>query len=64
MDAETKWENKELERLSGQIEGCAKAINKIHVEIAVLKVKSGIWGAMGGAIPIAIYFFLEAAKST
>lgn len=38
-------------------------ITKILVEIAVLKVKSGIWGAVGGSIPvvilIAIYFIVR-----
>lgn len=28
----------------------AKAINDILVEIAVLKVKAGVWGVLGGAI--------------
>lgn len=31
-----------------------EAINKARQEIAVLKVKSGIWGAIGAAIPITI----------
>ena len=29
-------------------------IDEIRVDIATLKVKSGIWGAIGGLIPVAI----------
>jgi len=41
---ELKEQNKELDR----------NVNKIHTEIAVLKVKSGIWGLLGGLIPVTI----------
>lgn len=29
-------------------------INQLHTEVAMLKVKSGIWGLLAGAIPVAI----------
>lgn len=29
-------------------------IRKIYIELAALKVKSGIWGLIGGMIPVAI----------
>jgi len=32
---------------------------KILVEIAKLKVKSGIWGIIGGAIPIIVYLLIK-----
>ena len=41
---ELKEQNKELDR----------NVNKIHTEIAVLKVRSGIWGLLGGLIPVTI----------
>ncbi len=36
-----------------------EALIQVRVEIAMLKVKSGVWGAMAGAVPsaIAIIFF-------
>ena len=39
-------------------------ITLVRIEIAKLKVKSGIWGVIGGTIPvvifIAIYFLMRA----
>ena len=29
-------------------------VNKIHVEIGKLQVKAGVWGLLGGAIPVVI----------
>ncbi len=29
-------------------------INKIKIDIATLKVKAGIWGLMGGVIPVVL----------
>jgi hypothetical protein len=53
----------ELERLNGCYDKMNTQLGKIHVEIAMLKVKSGIWGAIGGAIPvivlIALYFVFK-----
>ncbi len=37
-------------------------INKIHVEIAYLKIKSGIWGLIGGAIPVAVALLFQLIK--
>lgn len=38
-------------------------ITKVRIDIAGLKVKSGIWGLIGGAIPIlitiSIYFLIK-----
>jgi hypothetical protein len=44
----------ELERLNDCYNGVNGQLQKIHVEIAMLKVKSGIWGAIGGCIPLLI----------
>jgi len=46
----------ELERLNGCYEDINKTVNKIHIEIAMLKVKSGMWGAIGGCIPLVVAF--------
>jgi len=44
----------ELERLNGCYDKIDGQLRKIHVEIAMLKVKSGMWGAIGGFIPVLI----------
>ncbi|MBW1812509.1 MAG: hypothetical protein JRJ39_02205 [Deltaproteobacteria bacterium] len=31
-----------------------ESITKLRVEVGQLKVKSGIWGLIGGAVPVAI----------
>ena len=31
-------------------------VPSLRVEIAMLKIKSGIWGAIAGIIPVGIYF--------
>jgi hypothetical protein len=36
---------------------------KVQVEIATLKVKSGVWGAAGAAIPVIIGLGIWALKS-
>ncbi len=43
-----------LERLEDTDKSQASAINLINTNIAVLKVKVGLWGAMGGAIGSAV----------
>jgi len=45
-----KFVLKELERLNGCYESVDGRLNKIVAEIAKLKVKSGVWGLVGGAI--------------
>ncbi len=34
-------------------------LRKIQVDIAMLQVKSGVWGLVGGLIPILIYVAME-----
>lgn len=36
-----------------------KALMELHVKLAKLEVKSGVWGAIGAAIPILLYLILE-----
>ena len=45
---------KEREWLECHFNKVNDKITKILVEIAVLKVKSGIWGVIGGTIPVVI----------
>ena len=62
----TEWSKfvlKELERLNDCYESLNKNLNKMNVEIAKLKVKSGVWGLVGGAIPVAIGLAIWLLKS-
>lgn len=67
----------ELQRLHGTIENLEDKIEvlkddftknfneelrKVQVDIAMLQVKSGVWGLVGGLIPVLIYVVLEVLK--
>jgi hypothetical protein len=55
-----------LKGLSGIREDFQASIRKMEVELAMLKVKSGVWGLIGGAIPVAVallvYFLTSGIK--
>lgn len=56
-DGWDKWGHfvvKELERLNEKAQRLDDKVSKVMIEIAMLKVKSGIWGLVGGAIPVAV----------
>ena len=52
---------RELKRLNNNIEKMETKLDCISKDTAVLKVKAGLWGLIGGAIPVvvglALYFF-------
>ena len=50
------------ERLEEMEDARRKELGRVHVEIAMLKVKAGIWGLMGAAIPICVAILLEWLK--
>ncbi len=53
----SKWQEyilQELKRLGEVIDKFDGKLDKINVAIAVLRVKSGIWGAIAGLIPASI----------
>lgn len=61
-DGWTEWSRyvlKELERLSKAYEGIRADVMLIRTELATLKVRAGIWGAIGAAIPIAIVLLIQ-----
>lgn len=72
--AELKRLNETIGVLNGKIsnikDGMDDKIDKIkddyiqplHVEIAMLKVKSGMWGLVGGSIPIILIVLIEMLK--
>ena len=41
---------KELERLNENIEELHKEVTKIRIDLGMLQVKAGAWGALGGLI--------------
>jgi len=49
----------ELERHNNLIEHIRKDVGFIYSEIAGLKVKSGLWGMVGAAIPIGLAVALK-----
>ena len=68
MDFNNDWSKvgyfytKELRRIDIKTHDLDLELDKMQIEVAKLKVKSGIWGLVGGVIPIAIYFFVEIMK--
>ena len=63
----SKYVLKTLEDMDIRLKEIDNKMNDIHIDIAKLKVKSGIWGAIGGIIPILIsiliYFIFVAIKT-
>ncbi len=60
------WEwfvSKEIERLNENETRLTKILNDIIYEIMVLKIKSGIWGFVGAAIPIVILLAINFLKN-
>lgn len=44
----------ELTRLNTCYEGLRKDVDSISRELAALRVKSGLWGMLGAAIPVSL----------
>ncbi len=53
----------ELKRLSEGQEKHSKLLGDVRTEIATLKVRSGVWGMIGGAIPVAVGLAIWILKS-
>lgn len=49
----------ELERGSTEREELKKMIAELKQDVTMLKVKSGLWGALGGMIPILVLIGLK-----
>ena len=50
---------KELERLNIHYEALREEFSKVHAEIATLKAKAGMWGAIGAAIPVLLMLAIQ-----
>lgn len=44
----------ELKAHTDSLSEFSKELNTVKVELGMLKVKSGLWGLMGGFVPVAI----------
>ena len=55
----SKYVLKELERLNELMEGTRHDVAALRTEVAMLKVKSGLWGAVGAAVPIGIMLAVQ-----
>lgn len=61
----TKYQLLVLHKLnehSDEIKEVRADISKLTIDVATLKVKAGIWGLMGGLIPVAIALLIEHLK--
>jgi len=61
----TQWSKyvlKELERNNSDHESISDKLDKIAVEIATLKVKSGLWGTIGGLVSVAVFLLINHLK--
>lgn len=45
---------KQLEDLTDAVKETQEEVSSMRSEISMLKVKSGVWGALGAAVPILI----------
>lgn len=55
----SKYVLKELERMHDWLNEIEKKVNSQRVEIAMLQVKAGLWGALGGIIPLLVLLGLR-----
>lgn len=44
----------ELKEHTDSLSEFSKELNSVKVEIGMLKVKSGLWGLLGGFVPVAL----------
>lgn len=49
----------ELERHSDALDLIKKEIGLIQIDLAMLKVKAGVWGLMGGLVPVVIALLMN-----
>ena len=64
----SKYEKMVIDKLDdhdGKFSGIEDKLTQIQVDIATLKVKAGVWGGIGGLIPVVIaivMFYATAVK--
>jgi len=55
--------SKELERLNTCYCRIDKKLDSLHDCVLILKLKAGVWGLMGAAIPVAVMFAVSYLKT-
>jgi hypothetical protein len=53
-----------LERLEERLDCVDKKVGNLRVDVGKLNVKSGIWGMIGGTIPLVVAILLYVLKGT
>lgn len=53
----------ELKRLNGCYEKLDKKLNVLVTEVAMLKIKAGVWGILGGAMTVALLLVVNSVKN-
>lgn len=64
-DSWDKWRSHvlaELKRTNESIMLLTGAMTGLHIEVAKLQVKSGVWGVIGGMIPVLIMLGINKLK--
>lgn len=56
--SDDKWR----EQLNFKLDTIDEKITNVRIDVAMLKVKSGIWGMLGGFIPVIIMIIIEVYK--
>lgn len=65
----SSWESysrlvlKKLDEHEDVLKDISKELTNIRIDIGMLKVKSGLWGLVGGLIPITINIILNYLKT-
>ena len=54
--------DEQFEWLQGSHEKLQETVTQIRIDVEGLKVKAGVWGLMGGLIPVAIMIILWLVK--
>jgi hypothetical protein len=49
----------ELQKHTNALEKIEAEIKDIHIELATVKVKGGIWGLLAGAVPVIIALIIK-----
>ena len=56
-------EDVRLNRIEAKLDEIGEYITKLRIEVAGLKIKSGVWGAIAGMIPAMGLFLLYIFKT-
>lgn len=54
----TRNDERMMDELNGTLMSLSKSISSLREDVAAIKVKSGVWGLIGGAIPATVTLIL------